>query len=137
VFKGATSLSKAWGAIRRFSEVVDVSLSRKWLGFGGAQESELVPSRAKRKTPLEALEAGSAARIQKELAAGLRERFGADMGATGCEVRPDAKDGQSLIFSYPSALGEAGESAYVRREVKVEGGARKDTLAEGWMLKDE
>jgi len=33
IFKGGTALSKVWGAIRRFSEDVDVSLSREWLGF--------------------------------------------------------------------------------------------------------
>ena len=42
-------------------------------------------------------------------------------------MKPDAQDAQSLIFNYPSALGEPGESGYVRREVKVEGGARADT----------
>ena len=127
VFKGGTSLSKAWGAIRRFSEDVDVSLSREWLGFGGAQDPERAPSKSKRKAQLEALKAASAAKIQNALVAGLRERFTTDLGASGWEVKPDAKDDQSLIFSYPSALGEAGESAYVRREVKVEGGARADT----------
>jgi hypothetical protein len=127
VFKGGTSLSKAWGAIRRFSEDVDVSLSREWLGFGGAQDPEQSPSKTKRKAQLEALKAASAAKIQTELVAGLRDRYLADLGASGWEVKPDAQDDQSLIFSYPSALGEPGESAYVRREVKVEGGARADT----------
>ena len=35
IFKGGTSLSKAWGVITRFSEDIDVSLGRDWLGFGG------------------------------------------------------------------------------------------------------
>ena len=127
VFKGGTSLSKAWGAIRRFSEDVDVSLSREWLGFGGPQDPEQAPSKTKRKAQLEALKEASAAKIQTELLGSLRERFRADLGASGWEVMADALDDQSLIFSYPSALGEAGESAYVRREVKLEGGARADT----------
>jgi hypothetical protein len=33
VFKGGTSLSKAWGLIERFSEDVDLALDRKYLGF--------------------------------------------------------------------------------------------------------
>lgn len=33
VFKGGTSLSKTWGLIDRFSEDIDLSLDRKFLGF--------------------------------------------------------------------------------------------------------
>lgn len=35
VFKGGTSLSKAWGLIQRFSEDIDLALDRKFLGFPG------------------------------------------------------------------------------------------------------
>ena len=35
IFKGGTSLSKAWGIIDRFSEDIDLGLSREFLGFSG------------------------------------------------------------------------------------------------------
>lgn len=35
VFKGGTSLSKAWGLINRFSEDVDLAIDRSFLGFDG------------------------------------------------------------------------------------------------------
>lgn len=35
VFKGGTSLSKAWKLIERFSEDVDLAIDRKFLGFNG------------------------------------------------------------------------------------------------------
>jgi hypothetical protein len=35
VFKGGTSLSKAWNLIERFSEDVDLALDREYLGFAG------------------------------------------------------------------------------------------------------
>jgi len=35
VFKGGTSLSKAWGLIERFSEDVDLAIDRSFLGFNG------------------------------------------------------------------------------------------------------
>lgn len=35
VFKGGTSLSKAWGLINRFSEDVDLAIDRSFLGFEG------------------------------------------------------------------------------------------------------
>ena len=45
VFKGGTSLSKAWSLIDRFSEDIDLALDRKFLGFGkemtGSQVSKL------------------------------------------------------------------------------------------------
>ena len=34
IFKGGTSLSKAWGLIERFSEDIDLTLDRKFLGLG-------------------------------------------------------------------------------------------------------
>lgn len=35
VFKGGTSLNKAWNIIERLSEDVDLALSREFLGFEG------------------------------------------------------------------------------------------------------
>lgn len=35
VFKGGTSLSKAWNLIERFSEDIDLAIDRELLGFGG------------------------------------------------------------------------------------------------------
>ena len=35
VFKGGTSLSKAWNLIERFSEDIDISIDRKFFGFEG------------------------------------------------------------------------------------------------------
>jgi predicted nucleotidyltransferase component of viral defense system len=35
VFKGGTSLSKAWNLIRRFSEDIDLAINREFFGFSG------------------------------------------------------------------------------------------------------
>src|SRR5690554_7963912 len=35
IFKGGTSLSKAWNLIERFSEDIDLVIDRKYLGFEG------------------------------------------------------------------------------------------------------
>ena len=40
IFKGGTSLSKAYDAIERFSEDVDLSLSRRGLGFADDRDPE-------------------------------------------------------------------------------------------------
>ena len=44
VFKGGTSLSKAWGLIDRFSEDIDLALDRKFLGF----DKEMTGSQVKK-----------------------------------------------------------------------------------------
>src|SRR5665647_3330857 len=44
VFKGGTSLSKAWNLIDRFSEDIDLALDRKFLGF----EKEMTSSQVKK-----------------------------------------------------------------------------------------
>jgi hypothetical protein len=40
VFKGGTSLSKVFGAIRRFSEDIDLSFDRAELGYAGERDPE-------------------------------------------------------------------------------------------------
>jgi predicted nucleotidyltransferase component of viral defense system len=40
VFKGGTSLSKVFGAIRRFSEDIDLSFDRAELGYSGDRDPE-------------------------------------------------------------------------------------------------
>jgi predicted nucleotidyltransferase component of viral defense system len=40
IFKGGTSLSKAFGAIRRFSEDIDLSFDRADLGYTGDRDPE-------------------------------------------------------------------------------------------------
>ncbi|HEY1789435.1 MAG TPA: nucleotidyl transferase AbiEii/AbiGii toxin family protein, partial [Verrucomicrobiae bacterium] len=57
IFKGGTSLSKAFMLIERFSEDIDVSMDRAWLGFGGANEPEAGASNKERQRRIEALKA--------------------------------------------------------------------------------
>ncbi len=40
IFKGGTSLSKVFKVIARFSDDIDVSIDRSFLGFGGTYEPE-------------------------------------------------------------------------------------------------
>jgi len=47
VFKGGTSLSKAWGLIDRFSEDIDLALDRKFLGFE-KQDKEMNSSQVRK-----------------------------------------------------------------------------------------
>ena len=126
IFKGGTSLSKVWRAIQRFSEDVDVSLSREWLGFTGKLDPEKATTPSQRKKRLDALVEACEAKVRDELQPALAARMSAALGKTGWTVESDPGDLQSLVFRYPSAFAEAGEAAYITRAVKIEGGARAD-----------
>jgi predicted nucleotidyltransferase component of viral defense system len=126
-FKGGTSLSKAWGLIRRFSEDIDLVVDKEALGFGGDAAPEKAPSKKKRRDRLEALMEASRKWVQEKLQPALASRLHAALGKSGwkLEVDPDMADGQCLLFHYPSAF-PSGTAGYVRPVVKIELGARSD-----------
>lgn len=55
IFKGGTSLSKVYGIIERFSEDVNVSVDRAYLGFGEENDPEKLESRKKKEKAIEDL----------------------------------------------------------------------------------
>jgi hypothetical protein len=126
IFKGGTSLSKGWKAISRFSEDIDVSLSREWLGFTGEHDPEQAGSRKQQKKRLDDLSAACAEKIRAVLLPALRHEVRAHLGDTGWQMEIDREDSQTVLFNYPSAVAPAVAGAYVRREVRIECGARSD-----------
>jgi hypothetical protein len=127
VFKGGTSLSKAWKLIERFSEDIDIVIDRAFLGFSGTLGPEHAPSRKQQRQRLDALKVACQDRIRKSLLPILASQFGAALGhETTWKIEEDEADPdrQSLLFFYPSFVAAA---AYVRPVVKIELGARSDT----------
>lgn len=126
IFKGGTSLSKVWRVIQRFSEDIDISLSKEWLGFGGENDPEKQPTRAKRSQKLKELAAACAAKVRAELLPALQARATAALGAEGWIIVISAQDPQELLFRYPTSLAAMAGTEYIEREVKIECGARSD-----------
>lgn len=126
IFKGGTSLSKVWGLIERFSEDIDISLSREWLGFGGDRNPESVSTRKQRDRLLVELREACEAKIRDQILPDLKKVFADELGPSGWSLEIDPEDKQSLLFSYPSSMPGHGTGEYVRRIVKIEGGARSD-----------
>ncbi len=54
IFKGGTSLSKVFKVIERFSEDIDVSIDRGFLGFDGPSEPEAGASNKEKQRRIEA-----------------------------------------------------------------------------------
>ncbi len=126
IFKGGTSLSKAWKVIHRFSEDVDISLSREWLGFSGARDPEAATSRKQRAKLLEELSAACAANLGTVVAPALRARIATACGSFSWSLDVSPEDPQTLLFAYPSVFDGGDTAGYVRPVVKIECGARSD-----------
>ncbi len=132
VFKGGTSLSKAFSAIRRFSEDIDLSFDRTELGYVGDRDPEKVGISRKRAAGLiddlvSDVERHIAEKLLPALRAAIVEQLGeATNGEWSLEV--DADDAQTVNFHYPTALpaAEYEGMAYITPRVKLELGARGD-----------
>jgi hypothetical protein len=125
LFKGGTSLSKAYGLIRRFSEDIDIVVFRQDLGFTGVRDpasSDTEMSRKKREALFTDLRTACSAYIHGDLRASLD----AVLRATGADSQIIADetdlDGQTLLVEYNSLF--ATDIHYVLPRVKIEGGAR-------------
>ena len=128
IFKGGTSLSKVFKIINRFSEDIDVSIDRGFLGYGGGNEPEAGTSNKEKQRRVEGLMAACQQKIADELMPALRGAIkGKISRADKWSLLPDEADPdkQTLQFAYPTSL-QVGESNYVRRAVKIEMGARSD-----------
>ena len=123
IFKGGTSLSKVWRAIQRFSEDIDISFSREWLGFVNKRDPELVTGKQRKKL-LEELSTSCTAKLRDSVTPALRAKMTESLGTKGWSLEVDGADTQTLLFAYPTAFDEA--PSYVRQVVKIECGARND-----------
>jgi hypothetical protein len=120
-------LSKAYNAFERFSEDVDLSLSRADLGFADAHDPEQAGiSKAEAKRRLEQLVKACTATIKDRLLPDLRADFQTVLGDSGWSLELDPIDPQTIIFSYPQAVQLAGVHEYIRPAIRLEMGARSD-----------
>ena len=127
-FKGGTSLSKGWALIERFSEDIDIVISRGALGFGGDMAPDRAPSKKQMRNRLKALKAASQQCVTKILLPLLENAMSREMPSElswRLHPDPDDPDGQTLLLVYPTAF--ADRTAYLEQVVKIELGARSDT----------
>lgn len=124
-FKGGTSLSKVYKLIERFSEDIDVSIEKDFLGFGAPErDPDQAPSNKKQRAALESLSKACADYVQGRLTAALKESIAERLGTTsGWALIPDEADPQALIFEYPN-ITPRGD--YIHQAVKIEMGARSE-----------
>ena len=127
LFKGGTSLSKGWGIINRFSEDIDLALSRDFF----LNEKQLSCARCTSNTQIHNLREKAQDFLFGEFKAELNRKFkewGIDvavlddneMSGNNNEVGkvPHDKDPSALFVSYPSLYKD--KNGYVEPTVKIE-----------------
>lgn len=128
VFKGGTSLSKVFGAIDRFSEDIDLSLSPQFLNL-----PETGTSRAQANKWMAKAEAACSLAVQNLIApvleAAALNAIG-DRSEAWFEFYADpATHSPVLLFHYPSTQPDG--FAYLKRSVKLEFGSLTDQQPTG------
>ena len=123
LFKGGTSLSKAFGLIQRFSEDIDITVFRDDLNEPASVEELEALLNKKRRAKLDAIRDACSAYITGPLRTFLAAQLAdATDGAGRVEVDEGDPDGQTLLVWYPEA--EPRDAAYVRPVVRIECGAK-------------
>lgn len=134
VFKGGTSLSKVFGAIERFSEDIDLSITPASLGHDET-ELDAAESRRQRERSVADLEEACAKAVRSEWNRELEQAIRASLG------NPPGRDGwlayrfnaesrsPELHFAYPESLPRG--VSYIAREVKMEFGSLTDQRPAG------
>ena len=122
IFKGGTSLSKAYDVIHRFSEDVDLSLNRAQLGFEGNRDPENPDlSGGKRKSLVQDLQEAAETTVAGPLIGEINTTFSARLDQP-FSLQIDEDDPQTILFAYPSLGGD--DPGYIKPVVRFEFGAR-------------
>jgi hypothetical protein len=127
LFKGGTSLSKAFDLIQRFSEDIDITVFRSDLlgeDFPSDDELRAMGSNQQRRK-LDEVKEHCSAFINGDFQRALRKVAEGELEGLKFVIEPDPEDpdSQSLLFHYPSAFADS-EEEYIRRVVKIESGAK-------------
>jgi len=115
VFKGGTSLSKAWGLLERFSEDVDLAIDRTFLGFSGELSRKQITDLRK--------EAGkyTSGKFLDELKTKFEARGLTEVRFELVETNESDQDPRIIEIYYPNVIPSPG---YLEPRVQIEIGCR-------------
>lgn len=116
LFKGGTSLSKAWQLISRFSEDIDLALNREYLGFDSGLISKSQVKKLREKS-FEFVTTTFYEALQKE----FKQKGYTDVTFDFDNIGDGDQDPVSILIYYPAVTEH---SEYVLPRVKVELGCR-------------
>lgn len=119
-FKGGTSLSKCWHLVDRFSEDIDITIDREYLGFSGTLSKTQISDRLRRATcsfVKETMQHDIAEQLHKNGIA--KNKFQVNVDITHITTT----DPETININYDSVLTfsiDGGNGLYVLPKVKVE-----------------
>lgn len=129
LFKGGTSLSKAYGLISRFSEDIDITVFREDIGHDVHVGDLEGLSGKQQRLRLERIKQACQTYIQGQLRERLNRQIETAFLKAGISYSdapvmedPDDADRQTLLVRYPSVSTDGEE--YVKPTVKIEAGAK-------------
>lgn len=123
LFKGGTSLSKAYGLISRFSEDIDVTVFRDDLGHPASPAELAALSNKKRRAALDAIANDCKTYITSDMLTLVSEFLLEDTQGEGrVEIDETDPSGQTLLVWYPRI--ETSDAGYVQAAIKIESGAK-------------
>lgn len=113
VFKGGTSLSKAWNLINRFSEDIDLALDKDFFGFTGELGKN---QRDKLRKTAGLYTTGT---FFKELQAAFIKRGFVDLDFKIIEAKDSDQDPRVLEIYYPNVINSSSEYVLPRVQIEV------------------
>lgn len=129
LFKGGTSLSKAYGLISRFSEDLDITVFREDIGQHIDIENMISLSGKQQRIRLNALKEACQEYIQGALKNRLNQQISGLLRQANIICKddpvisdPDDSTNQTLLVNYPTVNREV--DPYVRPAIKIEAGAK-------------
>lgn len=125
-FKGGTSLSKIYNAIKRFSEDIDLTITKKYLGLYEDNEPKNGDSFRKRRIISSKLSEECSKFIKTRLLEELHEKFSSRLGTIdNWELTVCKNDACTLLFKYPTNFSD---DNYNPAKVKLEFGLKIDAI---------
>jgi predicted nucleotidyltransferase component of viral defense system len=131
VFKGGTSLSKIYKIIDRFSEDVDLTISKEYLGVD-PNVIYNTPNRKQREKLLEKLAQDIEQKINNELLPILKRQLALSLAKTtvsnsNWSLEIDPENTQHILFSYPRMLDDSNDDkGYINPVIRLEFGIKGD-----------
>ena len=113
VFKGGTSLSKAWNLINRFSEDIDLAIDKDFFGFTGELGKN---QRDKLRKTAGLYTTGT---FFKELQAAFIKRGFVDLDFKIIEAKDSNQDPRVLEIYYPNVINSSSEYVLPRVQIEV------------------
>ncbi len=125
IFKGGTSLSKAYGLIERFSEDIDLSVHSSVFGIDLETDFSLL-DRSERKIQISQLYKTAAQFIDETFIPELKKRLEQSLPEKNWRLQPHRRgeDNNIILFKYQKLIHDGKQPHYTSPEVQIEIGVR-------------